>query len=202
MRDLFYDFVDLLEILFLEPLRYAEEVNEIPFAVSKSSNWLFSILAALSISTGMSLLSPPYTISTISFLIFGFISNLIILRFFPFFFGIVLDYYVHSKARNIRIGTLISFARHAVVVFVLFGSVAMILQSLGIYGVGTGLFLLSFLFIVYAVLVGRGAKYIYDLKDKDAIRFSYTALGITLLFPFLLNLYTATTILQSFAGGF
>ncbi len=97
MRDFFFDLVDVLELVFLDPLRYSEEVQEIPFAASPVSNWLFSILSALSLSVGMSILSAPYTISTISFLFFGFIANLFMFRFFPFFYALVADYYVQKK---------------------------------------------------------------------------------------------------------
>lgn len=85
MRDFFFDLVDVLELVFLDPLRYSEEIKEIPFAASPLSSWMFSILSALSLSVGMSILSAPYTISTLSFLFFGFIANLFLFRFFPFF---------------------------------------------------------------------------------------------------------------------
>ncbi|GBF50948.1 hypothetical protein LPTSP4_24790 [Leptospira ryugenii] len=202
MRDLFYDVVDLLELLFFEPYRYGEELKEIPFARRKISNWLFSIFAALSISAGMSLLSPPYTISTISFLLFGFIANLIVLRFFPFIQMLILDYYAVSKGRSSRLSHSLQFARHLMVVYLLFAPTALILVSFGVYGLGYGLFLLLISLFVYLFLLARGTKYFYDLKDRDIYRFVFFSFLITVLFPLIFNMYTATTILQSVSGGF
>ncbi|BDA77454.1 hypothetical protein LPTSP3_g03840 [Leptospira kobayashii] len=202
IRDLFYDFVDLLEIVFLEPLRFPEEMKEIPLARGNSTHWAFAILSALSIATGMSLLSPPYTIGTIGFLIFGFFANLIAVRFFPFIFVIIFDYYAQGKGRNAKVSVFLSYARHSVLIFILFAPFCTVLQNLGFGGRGIGLLVLIFHLLVYSLLVGRGAKYIYDLKDKDAFKFGYTALGLSILFPLLFNLYTATTILQSLAGDF
>ncbi len=202
MRNLIYDIVDLLEILLLEPFRYMDEVKEIPFARKKISNWLFSILSALSVSTGMSLLTPPYTVSTIGFLIFGFFANLIIMRFFPFILCVVLDYYAQNKGRDAKISSLLLFSRHSILIFSIFAPMAMILVSSGVYGRGFGLILLTVLFFVYTLFVGRGVKYIYDLKDKDAFKFAYYAFFITAGFPILFNIYTATTVLQSISGGF
>lgn len=202
MRDLIYDIVDLLEILFLEPFRYVDEMNEIPFAKSQSSNWVFSVIAAFSISTGMSLLTPPYTIASVGFLIFGFLANLIVMRFFPFIICVILDYYAQTKGRAAKVSLLLSFLRHIVLVFSIFGPISMIMVTFGVYGRGFGILLLILHFLLFALFLGRGVKYIYDLKDTDAFRFSYFALFIATGFPILFNIYTATTVLQSIAGGF
>jgi hypothetical protein len=202
MRDLVYDIVDLLEILFLEPFRYVDEAKEIPFAQNKISNWIFSITAALSVSTGMSLLTPPYTVSTIGFLAFGFFANLIVMRYFPFIICIILDFYAQGKGRAAKVTTLLNFSRHTILLFALFGPIAMIMVSVGVYGRGYGMLLLFVNFLGYTLFLGRGVKYIYDLKDRDAFRFAYVALLLTAGFPLLFNLYTATTVLQSLAGGF
>ncbi|TGM23512.1 hypothetical protein EHQ82_05540 [Leptospira selangorensis] len=202
MRDFFFDLVDTLELVFLDPLRYSEEIKEIPFGVSGSSTWLFSTLSALSLSVGMSILSAPYTISTLSFLFFGFLANLILFRFFPFFYSLVADYYVQKKGRSQKLLFLVMFARHAIVLFLLFAPVCMVCHALGFSGVGSGFFLLLTFVILYGLLVARGLKSIYELRDSDSIRFSFYALGLTILFPFLMNLYTATSVLQSVSGGF
>lgn len=202
MRDWVYDVVDLLEILFLEPFRYLDEMKEIPFARRSISHWIFSILGSLSIATGMSLLTPPYTVASVGFLIFGFFANLIVIRFFPFILCVVLDFYAQGKGRAAKVTSLLSFARHSVLLFAMFAPVAMIMVSSGVYGRGYGLLLLFIMILLYAMFVGRGVKYIYDLKDKDAFRFTYYALMITAGFPILFNIYTATTILQSLAGSF
>lgn len=202
MRDWAYDVVDLLEILFLEPFRYVDEAKEIPFARRKLSNWMFSIISSLSIATGMSLLSPPYTIATISFLVFGFLVNLLVMRYFPFIICLILDFYAQGKGRSAKISLLLNFSRHTVLVFSIFAPIAMIMVTTGVYGRGYGVLLLFFHFLLYALFIGRGVKYIYDLKDRDAFRFAYVALFLTVGFPLIFNLYTATTILQSISGGF
>ncbi|TGK80147.1 hypothetical protein EHQ31_16050 [Leptospira montravelensis] len=202
MRDFFFDLVDVLELVFLDPLRYSEEVQEIPFAASPVSSWMFSILSALSLSVGMSILSAPYTVSTLSFLFFGFIANLLLFRFFPFFYALVTDYYVQKKGRTPKLLFLILFARHSVVLFLLFAPVCIVFHSLGISGIGTGFFLLLSFILLYSLVLSRGLKSIYELRNRDSLKFSFYALGLTILFPFLMNLYTATSILQSISGGF
>jgi hypothetical protein len=202
MRDFIFDLVDLLEILFLEPFRYLDEIKEIPFARRKISNWIFSIISALSVSAGMSLLSPPYTIGTIGFLFFGFIANLIIMRFFPFFICVILDFYAQGKGRDAKVTFLLQFSRHTILVFAIFAPISLILISSGIYGRGIGILLLIAHFLLYGYMLGRGVKYIYDLKNRDAFRFAYLALFFTFIFPLLFNIYTASSILQSISGGF
>ncbi|TGL44648.1 hypothetical protein [Leptospira perdikensis] len=202
MRDFFFDLVDVLELVFLDPLRYSEEIQEIPFAASPASSWLFSILAALSLSVGMSILSAPYTISTISFLVFGFIANLFMFRFFPFFYSLVADYYVQKKGRSQKLLFLLLFARHSVVLFLLFAPVSIVFHALGLSGLGSGFFLLLTFVLLYCLALSRGLKSIYELRSRDSLRFSFYALGLTILFPFLMNLYTATSIFQSISGGF
>lgn len=201
MKDFFFDLVDLLELLFVDPLRYAAEVVEIPFAIRPLSNWLFSILAALSVSTGMGILSAPYTFSSISFLLFGFIANLIMFRFFPFFLAVVMDFYVQKKGRTQKTAFLLLFVRHSLVMFMLFAPISIVLQALGLSGVGSGLFLLITLIILYGFAIARGLKFMYDLKDRDSLQFTFTALLVTIVFPFLMNLYTASNVLQSLSGG-
>lgn len=201
MKDFFFDLVDLLELIFVDPLRYAAEVVEIPFATRPISNWLFSIFAALSVSTGMGILSAPYTFSTVSFLFFGFVANLIMFRYFPFFLTLVMDYYVRKKGRSQKTNFLLLFVRHSVIVFLIFAPITIILRALGLSGVGSGFFLLTILTILYALIVARGLKFMYELKDKDSFRFTFTALLVTIIFPFLMNLYTASNILQSLSGG-
>lgn len=202
MRDFFFDLVDTLELVFLDPLRYSEEVKEIPFAISSISSWLFSILAALSLSVGMSILSAPYTLSTLSFLFFGFIANLILFRFFPFFYSLVADYYVQKKGRTQKLLFLVMFARHATVLFLLFAPICIVFHAIGFSGVGSGFLLLLTFIALYGFVIARGLKSIYELRSRDSIRFSFYALGLTILFPFLMNLYTATSVLQSVSGGF
>lgn len=201
MRDFFFDLVDVLELVFLDPLRYSEEIQEIPFAASPASSWLFSILAALSLSVGMSILSAPYTISTISFLFFGFIANLFMFRFFPFFYSLVADYYVQKKGRSQKLLFLLMFARHSVVLFLLFAPVSIVFHAVGLSGLGSGFFLLLTFVLLYCLALSRGLKSIYELRNRDSLRFSFYALGLTILFPFLMNLYTATSIFQSISGG-
>ncbi|MDF3819696.1 hypothetical protein P3G55_07285 [Leptospira sp. 96542] len=202
MRDLFFDLVDVLELVFLDPLRYAEEIKEIPFAIAPVSNWLFSILAALSLAVGMSILSSPYTIATLSFLVFGFFANLVMFRFFPFFFGILADYYVQRKGRMSKITYLLLYVRHSVVLFLLFTPIAILMQALGFSGRGSGFYLLLLFLLLFGLNCARGIKFIYELKSRDSILFAFYALGLSILFPFLFNLYTASSVLQSIAGGF
>ncbi|MDZ4728313.1 MAG: hypothetical protein SH817_19320 [Leptospira sp.] len=201
MRNLIYDIVDLLEIIFLEPFRYLDEMKEIPFAIKPISNWLFSIIAAMSVSCGMSLLSPPYTVATVGFLLFGFFANLVVMRYFPFIICLIMDFYAQSKGRTNKVSLALNFSRHMVLCFSLFGPISLILVSFGVYGRGYGILLLIVNFMLYTFFVGRGIKYIYDLKDRDAFRFAYYGLFLTAGFPMIFNLYTATSILQSFAGG-
>lgn len=201
MRDFFFDLVDVLELVFLDPLRYSEEIKEIPFAASPLSSWMFSVLSALSLSVGMSILSAPYTISTLSFLFFGFIANLFLFRFFPFFYALVADYYVQKKGRSQKLLFLLLFARHSVVLFLLFAPVSIVFHAVGLSGLGSGLLLLLTFILLYSLVVSRGLKSIYELRNRDSLKFSFYALGLTILFPFLMNLYTATSILQSISGG-
>lgn len=202
MRDFFFDLVDTLELVFLDPLRYSEEVKEIPFAISPISSWMFSVLSALSLSVGMSILSAPYTISTLSFLFFGFIANLILFRFFPFFYSLVADYYVQKKGRSQKLLFLVMFARHSIILFLVFAPVCIVFHAIGLSGVGSGFILLLTFIVLYGLIIARGLKSIYELRNRDSIRFSFYALGLTILFPFLMNLYTATSVLQSVSGGF
>lgn len=69
-------------------------------------------------------------------------------------------------------------------------------------GSGFRIFLLLTFIVLYGLIIARGLKSIYELRNRDSIRFSFYALGLTILFPFLMNLYTATSVLQSVSGGF
>ncbi len=94
------------------------------------------------------------------------------------------------------------FSRHSVVLFVLFAPVCIVFHAVGLSGLGAGFFLLLTFVILYSLALSRGLKSIYELRNRDSLKFSFYALGLTILFPFLMNLYTATSILQSISGGF
>lgn len=201
MREWMLDLADIFELVFLEPFRYVEEINEIPLSESKSLSRIILVLSSLSIAVGSSLLSPPYTFSTISILVAGFFLNMVFLRLFVFFFAIAFDFFAQRKGRTSHTGEFQKFLKYALASFVLFAPISILLSAFGSNGSFSSVTLLFFFLLFFCILASRGGSFFYDLKPRDSLQFSFLTVGLSALFPLVFNLYTLTSVFQSLAGG-
>ncbi|MCC5815748.1 MAG: hypothetical protein JJT78_13430 [Leptospira sp.] len=195
MRKYIFDFTDCLDMVFLNPLKFVSDWD------SADLNWkLFSKIAiigsSLSLAVGSSYISPPYTKGFIVGIVLATIANFLILLILPLILGSVVDYWAQGRARKGNAPMMVSFVGISLAILMLYAPICILFQTLGINGLGGSFLALLLVFIGLALVVSRGVKYIYDIKDKDSIRFSVLALGVSLLYPFLFNFYMTSYILN------
>jgi hypothetical protein len=195
MRKYIFDFTDCLDLVFLNPLKFVSEWD------TTNLNWkLFSkiaiIGASISLAVGSSYISPPYTKGFMVGIILATIANLFILMILPLILGSVIDYWAQGRERKGNAPMMVDFVGISIATLMLYAPICILFQTLGINGLGGSFLALIMVFISLALVVSRGVKYIYDIKDKDSIRFSIFALGVSILYPFLFNFYMTSYILN------
>lgn len=201
MREWFLDVADIFELVFLEPFRYGDEIGEIPLSEKSSLPRLVLALGSLSLAVGSSLLSPPYTIATFSVLVLAFLLNMLFLRLFVFFFAICFDFFAQKKGRTSHSKDFQRYLQYALAFFVLFAPVSILLSALGSYGTFSSVSLLFLFLLFFSIIVSRGGTFLYDLKARDSLQFTFMTMGLSAFFPFVFNLYSITSIFQAIAGG-
>ncbi|WCL50336.1 hypothetical protein [Leptospira sp. GIMC2001] len=195
MRDKLLQLTDVLDFAFMSPLGFIDawEKQEISWV---GYGRVFAILSAFSLAVGTSYISPPYTSGYIFPIILSTFANFAILILLPTIFGSLIDYFAQSKQRTGKAIMLRDFGNVSLSLFMLYAPICMILQAIGFTGLAGAFFAMITMFGFYLFVCSRGVKYIHDLKDSDAIRYSSYALGLSFFYPFLFNFYMTSFILN------
>jgi len=195
MREKIELLVENLDLVFLNPIHFPgnwdrEGWGQLPLGK------VLAFLSALSIAVGSVLVSPPYTQGSMLGILLSTIANFFILLTLPYVLGSFLDYLAQSRDRKGSAQLMVDFVTVAVSIHLLFVPLAFVFLLLGLTGFGAGFAILFLLFVGLGLVLTRGVKYIYDLKDRDALRYSFLSLGLSFFYPFLFNFYMTTGILN------
>lgn len=195
MRERIFELADILDLAYLNPLQY------INIWESSSIGWkfysrFFAILAAFSLSVGTYYISPPYTTGFWVPVFLSTVANFLILLFLPTVLGSLLDNFAQSKERVGKSRMMVDFIGVSLSILILYSPICIIFQTIGIQGFGGSVLAMMIVFIGFGILNSRGMKYIYDIKDKDSLRYSLLSLGIVFFYPILFNFYMTSYILN------
>jgi hypothetical protein len=188
MRESIFRFIGILELVYLDPIRYLNSYQE--FGESwKSSGRIVLGFAALSVAVGSYYIAPPYLNSYFVVILFGFFGNFLIFLVYPMLLGALIDTQAQAKARGGRSGAMIRFIEISFSFFLLYSPICIIFTAFGFQGLGGGLAAMFLVYIGFLYFASRGIKYIYDIKDSESIKIILVAAGIAAIFPFLFNMY-------------
>jgi len=81
-------------------------------------------------------------------------------------------------------------------ILIMYAPFCIIAVSIGLQGFFASLVFLLLAFVVLAILNSRAIKYIYDLKSRDAMKYSFQSLGILFIYPLIFNFYLTSYILN------
>ncbi|MCG9873332.1 MAG: hypothetical protein MH321_00935 [Leptospiraceae bacterium] len=195
MREKIFQFADLLDSVFLEPIQFIDKWEASTF------DWrfykiLFSFFSALSIAVGSYYISPPYTSGFYLPLILGTITNYFALSFLPMLGGSLIDSYAQTKERVGKANMMSDYFSISIGILIMYAPFCIIAVSIGLQGFFASLVFLLLAFVVLAILNSRAIKYIYDLKSRDAMKYSFQSLGILFIYPLIFNFYLTSYILN------
>jgi len=201
LREFFLDFVDLLELAFWEPFRFADEAKEIPLFDKRWFGWICAMVPSFSLSIGATLLSPPYTKLSLFALIFSFIFHTFILKTLAYFLSLVASDKAerHKNKLNMRV-ELRKFAELSLLVFGFYAPISFYFLGLGETGATprVGLLLGNFSFFLWNFT--RGFSYLYEIRWNDSFKIVAKSFFTTLFFPVLVHLYLIAAVLQALGG--
>lgn len=195
MRQKLFELADVLDYALLNPLQFTNAWEDTNIAWG-SYGKLFSVLAGFSLAIGTYYISPPYLQNYIVPILMGAIANALILLVLPLVVGSLMDHFAQERERNGRSKMMVEFAGITQVAFLLYAPLCILFQAIGLQGFFGSLVAMLLVFGGFAFLNSRGIKYIYDLKDQDAIRYAFTALGVSFFYPFLFNFYLTNYIMN------
>lgn len=195
MREKIFQLADVLEAVFLDPIQFIDQWD------SSKINWrlykmLFSFFAALSISVGSHYISPPYSSGFYLPIIMGTIANYFALSILPLLSGSLIDSYAQTKERVGKSNMMSDYVSISIGILIMYAPFCIIAVSLGVQGFFASIVFLILAFVGLAILNSRAIKYIYDLKNKDAMKYSFQSLGILFVYPFIFNFYLTSYILN------
>jgi hypothetical protein len=195
MRKRIFELADILDLAYLNPLQYINvwEESQIEW---KSYSRFFAIFAALSLSVGTIYISPPYTTGYWVSLLLSTLANAFILFLLPTLLGSLLDNFAQSKERSGKSRMMVDFIGISLSSLILYSPICIIFQAIGLQGFGGSVLAMLIVFLGFGILNSRGMKYIYDIKDRDSLRFSLISLGFAFFYPFIFNFYMTSYILN------
>ncbi|MCZ8239734.1 MAG: hypothetical protein O9346_00335 [Leptospiraceae bacterium] len=195
MRDKIFQLADLLDSVFLEPIQFIDkwEASKFDWRFYKI---LFSFFSSLSIAVGSYYISPPYTSGFYLPLILGTITNYFALSFLPMLGGSLIDSYAQTKERVGKANMMSDYFSISLGILIMYAPFCIIAVSIGLQGFFASLVFLLLAFVVLAILNSRAIKYIYDLKSRDAMKYSFQSLGILFIYPLIFNFYLTSYILN------
>ncbi len=182
-----------LEYTLVNQIKFIEEIDKL-FLKPQFASGIIRFLAAFSISVGSVFLNPPYTKGFFGAIVFGTFADFLLLTILPFIIGSLVDYFAQNKERPGRVRLMVLFSDFSVLIYLLFCPIAVILGEVGIFGVGAYILLLLILTIFYLLNLTRGAKYIYELKDKDSMRIVFLSFVIVSVVPLVFGIFFTSSI--------
>lgn len=195
MREKLFELADCLDLTLLNPLEYPGEWMDRNLNWSLNGKWI-AVFSALSLAVGSTYISPPYTKGFFIGVLIGSIANFFILLFLPVVLGAVLDYWAQKKERKGSAKMMVDFLSISISIFMLYAPLCILFQTLGLTGFGASLIVLVLNFAFFLLILSRGVKYIYDLKDQDSFRFALGAVAISFFYPLAFNFYMTSYFLH------
>ena len=188
-----FNFFESLEYTLINQIKFIEEIDKL-FLKPQTVTIFIRLLAAFSISVGAVFLNPPYTKGFYGAIVFGTIADFLLLMILPFILGSLIDYFAQTKERPGRVRLMVVFADFSCVIYLAFFPMAVIFAELGILGIGSYVILLFILTLLYLLNLSRGAKYIYEMKDRDSTRFVFISFAILSIVPLVFGIFFTSAI--------
>ena len=126
----------------------------------------------------------------------GTIANYLALSILPLLSGSLIDSYAQTKERVGKSNMMSDYVSISIGILIMYAPFCIIAVSLGVQGFFASIVFLILAFVGLAILNSRAIKYIYDLKNKDAMKYSFQSLGILFVYPFIFNFYLTSYILN------
>jgi len=135
---------------------------------SRSSEFIVSILAAISISIGSIYINPPYN-SLSEVLIFPlFIFHLFFMTIFPTLLAYLIDYKMREVNESGEILKMKSYTRYSIGIMSFFLPFSFIFTILGLKGALSFFIILILLFTLFLIITSIGSSAIYKVKVSQS----------------------------------
>ncbi len=195
MRDKLFRLAEILESVFMDPIQFID-LWESGKVVWKGYRQFFSIVSAISISIGSSYISPPYSREFYIPIVLAIVANYLVISFLPILVSSLVDSFAQGKERIGKSKLMSDFVGISVSTLLLYTPICIIFASVGLVGFLASIILLILSFALMAIINARAIKYIYDLKDRDALVYSFKAMGILIVYPMIFNFYLTSYIIN------
>ena len=195
MKDNFLRFIEAIEYILLNQIKFIEDIDRL-FLKPSLAGSIIRLIASLSIAVGSTMLHPPYTKGFFATILLSQFANFALLTLVPYIIGSLIDYFAQNKERPGRVRLMVLLTDYSTVVYFLFLPVSVVFVQADIQGIGAYIFLFAVLTILYILNISRGAKYLYDLKDKDSIKFAFFSFFITISLPVVTSIFFSSAILS------
>ncbi|MCE9499649.1 MAG: hypothetical protein K8R21_03995, partial [Leptospira sp.] len=195
MKENFFRFVEAIEYTLLNQIKFIEEIDRL-FLKPATAGSIVRLIASFSLAVGSTMLHPPYTKGFIATIFLSQLANFALLSVVPYIIGSLIDYFAQNKDRPGKVRLMVLLTDYSSVIYFLFLPLSVVFLQAAIHGIVAYILIFFLLTVLYILNISRGAKYLYDLKDKDSIKFAFFSFFITISLPIVTTIFFSSAILS------